>query len=137
MSDDRARHYDREILASWESDVPTVALIVWLRFEVECENFDRSLPGFWFKGDPKLDEWIPWDLPLSRRFAHQKKLDALAEIRRLEIPVELSNRAKAYAGSLSTAKAKRELEGILAAFPEYAHGLSYEPRLARDPVRKP
>lgn len=137
MNDERDRHYDRQIMASFVEDIPIVALIVWLRFEVECETFERQLPGFWFRGDPKLDAWIPHDLALARRYAHEKKLDALAEIRRLEIPIELSNAAKKYAERCSFTKQKRELEGILAAFPEYANGLSYEPRLARDPVRKP
>lgn len=100
-------------------DLDVRALIVWLRFEVECEDFDRQLPGFWWRGDPSSDEWLPHDMGLSRRYAYEKRRDAEAELRRLEIPRELSARAKAYAGSLSTKRAKRELDALLATFPEY------------------
>ena len=34
-----------------------LALRVWLYFEIECEKFDRTQPGFWSPRDPEC--WIP------------------------------------------------------------------------------
>lgn len=42
-----------------------IAFIVWLRYTVKTEAFDRKLPGMWRPNG----EWLPFDLTLSRTFA--------------------------------------------------------------------
>lgn len=46
------------------SPVERIAFIIWLRYTVTTEAFDRKLPGAWRHG-----EWIPFDPTSSRVFA--------------------------------------------------------------------
>lgn len=43
--------------------------IAWLRFEVECEEYDRTLPGVW----SKQGRWEPLPLFMADRLAHAQK----------------------------------------------------------------
>lgn len=83
-------------------DHDRVSLIVWLRFNIDCEEYDRRLPGI-----ERYGEWIPVNdgridgATLSRQFARLRRTDALNELIRLEIPREIWSPAMAYVNRLS------------------------------------
>ena len=56
------------------------AMIVWLRFEIDCEEFDRSLPGALAELD-RGSTWVPRGdvMGESRRYARKR-----AELRDIE-----------------------------------------------------
>lgn len=80
--------------------LPKLAYIIWLRYEVECEAFDRTLPGVWWGRTPeeriKLDTWMPFGYVIdqSRRNAWKLRKAAESEIIENSITLEESLRAR-------------------------------------------
>lgn len=95
--------------------LPRDALIEWLRFEIECETFDRAIPGFWLPN--ARDEWMPYDGALSRRFAREKRLDAEAKLRSVGYSLDMWTEARRYAAGLSFERQKELLAHLLATDP--------------------
>lgn len=83
------------------------ALIEWLRFHVDCENYDRLLPGNWKHG-----EWLPGfgvdkdshlidGMQLSRTYAAARKDQAESVIRKAMIPIGLDIDVRRYLQKLT------------------------------------
>lgn len=91
-----------------------IALIIWLRYEIDCEEYDRKQPGVW-----KHSEWIPiFDGRVdgatnSRAFARRRKVKAHEELRISSIPIELKTERE-YAARLPFEEAKELLAHLLA-----------------------
>lgn len=79
---------DREYQGAFPkmSDVERVARIIWLRYLIETEEFDRTLPGAWNHLAP--DEWMPYDMATSRSFSYRR-----SEIARRECDVNWISRS--------------------------------------------
>lgn len=62
-----------ELVGEWPGPSPAYlsAFLLFLRFEVACEEFDRTLPGFFFRDD----SWIPMGAGRSEsiRFARERR----------------------------------------------------------------
>lgn len=86
------------------------ALIIWLRFFVDTEEYDRTLPGIERHG-----EWIPINdgARASREFCRLRKIAALSELRSAGIPMEVSAEAKGYIDRISLESARRELADLM------------------------
>jgi hypothetical protein len=70
-------------------------LIIWLRHELDCEAYDRTLPGFWFRDG----NWIPtsWGRSLSNKNAHHSRARAIDEcVRTCEATADQWERARQY-----------------------------------------
>lgn len=79
--------------------LPKQAYIIWLRYEVECEAFDRRLPGVWWGRSPeeraKLDTWMPFQTHIaqSRRNAMELRRKAVNELHIASVSLEESTKA--------------------------------------------
>lgn len=75
---------------SWDE---RMALIVWLRHDIQTEEFDRTLPGAFHRS---VDEWMPapWAIAESRGFAATSRRAAEQELAVLGISVEVSTWAR-------------------------------------------
>ena len=60
--------FDALYHAGFMQPVPATASLVWLRFAVQLEEFERTLPGFWV--GHAIREWVPTQE--CRRTAQQK-----------------------------------------------------------------
>lgn len=95
----------------WMDPFERVARIIWLRYEVEIEEYDRTLPGV-----ERYGEWIPVNegRTESLRFARLRKENANREIERSGITPEASEEVRRWASKLSYEKAKEYLADLLA-----------------------
>lgn len=88
----------------------TTSLYLWLRYAIDCEEYDRTQPCIQRHG-----EWIPIDngrgngRTNSVAFARQQKSSVTAELRRLGVPPEVWSPVKRYTETLSLEEAKQEL----------------------------
>lgn len=79
--------------------LPKQAYIIWLRYEVECEAYDRTLPGVWWGRTPeeraKLDTWMPFQthISYSRTHARTLRLKAMKELQEARVSLEESTKA--------------------------------------------
>lgn len=88
-----------------------IARIIWLQYEVEIEEYDRTLLGVERHG-----EWIPVNKGRaeSLRFARQRKEAARREAEQSGIEPESSDEFRRWASGLSFEKAKEYLADLLA-----------------------
>jgi len=96
--------------------------IAWLRFEVECEEYDRTLSGAW----SKWGRWEPLPLFMADRLAHAQKAR-----RRLGLMVTGRDHIRKQALRVSYEEAKAYLASILKQTPQAAEaeylGYEFEP----------
>jgi len=87
-----------------------MALILWLKYHTDTEEFDRTLAGHWSKNEP--DCWLPVDLELSRIYADgARKLMKMCGDQ-LNIDTETMNWAQQETESLTHREATRLLEHL-------------------------
>lgn len=69
------------------------AIVIFCRYQVATETYDRTLPGYWHPRAP--DEWIP-HRPSGASFHYAKECQRAAdeELRRAEISFETAERAR-------------------------------------------
>lgn len=63
-----------------------LALLLWLRYDVRCEAFDRTLPGAPSRRDP--DCWVPFDRAAMLQRARIERSALNEEARRLGVAGE-------------------------------------------------
>lgn len=61
------------------------ALIIWLWHYVECEEYERTLPGHWMYGKETSDSWMPNDTIVARDHARWRETRAAAELAKYNI----------------------------------------------------
>ena len=97
----------------------TTSLYLWLRYAIDCEEYDRTQPCIQRHG-----EWIPIDNGLahgrtnSLTFARQQKSSVTAELRRLGVSPEVWSPVKRYTETLSLDEAKQELAYLRGVLPK-------------------
>jgi hypothetical protein len=97
------------------------ALILALEYEVDCEAYDRTLPGFAPKGAP--EEWIPAGIGRSASyvFARQRAERMRDEAQRLHIDGAELRAASKVAERLSFHAQQRELAQLRGPCPNCGH----------------
>ena len=68
-----------------------VACILWARYFVDTENYDRTLPGYW-RGD---DAWMPFDIRESTRYARRRRDELNERARELRVAGDMGASNKA------------------------------------------
>lgn len=108
-----------DLISSFPDPLDRTSLIECLRYEIDCEDYDRTLPGVWLRPG----EWMPVNdgrvagRTLSLRFARQRREELDLKLRMLEIPKEVWEPAQRYAQGLSYTKAIETLAALLANAP--------------------
>lgn len=94
----------------WMDPYERIATIIWLRYEIDCEDFDRKQPGI-----ARHDEWIPVGdgRTESVRFARKRLASAWEEIDRNGIHRESAKEIKKRVERFSFEKAKEALADLL------------------------
>lgn len=101
------------------SPYDTTSLYLWLRYAIDCEEYDRTQPCIQRHG-----EWIPIDNGLANgrtnsvAFARQQKSIVIDELRSLGVPPEVWSPVKRYTENLSLEEAKRELAYLRGVLPK-------------------
>lgn len=90
-------------------DEERVALIVWLRYYVETEVYDRTCEGFWIAAD----EWFPYAWTDARLRAARRRDAITFELRIARIPTVIAESAKRRAASLSFTRQREALTRLL------------------------
>lgn len=92
------------------TETTLIAIIAYLRCEIEIEEYDRTLPGFWFRDK----EWIPRGdvIHLSRQFALSKKETLKHDLKTMGIPTREQDEAKKYVKDLSFERQKTLLKEL-------------------------
>lgn len=101
--------YIGEFPAATEMD--RQATILWLRYYVDTELYDRSLPGAFFRPG----EWMPYPegRPASMRFAAKCMRDLKWRAAEARIPGDEMSRARNYVLGLSFDRQRAELAYLL------------------------
>lgn len=84
--------------------------IIWLRYTIDCDAFDRTLPGF----DVGYGEWYPaGDMKTSRLYAKSRRDQALEELRRCGYDRTDWEAAKLEAFGIRESRRQEVLDSIL------------------------